>query len=299
MPEIYRPLIVANVEVLMKPPTKFLVKPLLFLTLVLFSGCYPSTMIEKFADEGKQKIARNYIQRLIDGDTVALAAELDPELRSGNGAMPFEKMREVIPKEAPTVTNLVGYSVVSVVGKGTQYNLTYQFGYGSKWLLVNIAWHELPEGLRQIIGMHVQTLPKPLQEINGLSLNHAGPLHYLFLAAAIFACGLILVSLVACIRTRMKRRKWLWIIFILVGFVQFSINWTTGQMGVSPISFLLFGASAMTASIYSPWTVSFALPVGAIVFWLRRNKLKSQAISPAAPSDTPPESNQNVLGSDA
>jgi hypothetical protein len=75
-----------------------------------------------------------------------------------------------------------------------------------------------------------------------------------------------------CIRSRI-RRKWLWIIFILLGFVQFRFDWSTGHFDVQPISFALFGAGAFRPSAYAPWVLNFAIPVGAIIFFATRRRL--------------------------
>jgi hypothetical protein len=247
---------------------------LLFLPLLAWlSACAPGALIEKIADDDKEKIARVYIQRLADGDVFGLVAELDPALRKPNVQAEFTKMTTVLPKEAPTTTNLVGYHVQFFPNQIPQYNLTYQFGYGSKWVLTNVAWRELPDGTRRIVGMSAHPLTQSLQETHALSLKRAGPRHYVFLVGVIGVPVFILVTLVTCIRTKIARRKWLWIVFILLGFARFSLNWSTGQMEFTPLSGLLFGASAMARSIYSPWVLSFALPFGAALFWARRRHL--------------------------
>lgn len=252
----------------------------LLISILLLSACNPNTMIEQFADYAKEEIARNYFRRIIEGDTVALAAELDPALRSGNELSELNKIREIIPKNAPTVTNLVGYNVFSSTDTAVQYNLTYQFGYGSKWILANVAWRELPSGKRQIIGLSARPLGQSLQVTNAFSFSQAGPLHYLVCAAMVVIPLFVLVTLITCIRTKLRRRKWLWILFILVGVVQVSFNWANGKLGVMPLSFQLFGASAFRSSIYTPWVFAFSIPLGAIVFWFRRGKLMKEAQPP-------------------
>lgn len=96
--------------------------------------------------------------------------------------------------------------------------------------------------------------------------------HYLVFAACIAVPAFILVALVVCILSRI-RRKWLWISFILLGFMQFRFDWTSGQFEVQPISFALFGASAFRQSPYAPWVLGFAIPLGAIVFLIFRRRL--------------------------
>jgi hypothetical protein len=84
-----------------------------------------------------------------------------------------------------------------------------------------------------------------------------------------------LVVLVVCIRTKMKRRKWLWILFILFGFGKLSVNWATGQWGVMVLAAQLFSASG-TAAYLGPWIVSVSLPVGAVLFLIKRRRLEAR-----------------------
>jgi asparagine N-glycosylation enzyme membrane subunit Stt3 len=75
----------------------------------------------------------------------------------------------------------------------------------------------------------------------------------------------------------MKRRKWLWILFILFGFGKLSINWTTGQWGVMVLAAQLFSASA-AAAYFGPWIVSVSLPVGAVLFLIKRRRLEESTV---------------------
>ncbi len=255
-----------------------------FLFIVLLTGCSPATMIEQFANDEKEQIARTYIQRLIDGDLDALAAELEPQLRSGNEIAQLREMRSLLPAEPPAVTNLVGYYTHTSFNNHTDYNLTYQFGYASKWILVNAAWREFPSSAPQIIGMRAQPLAASLQEINALSFKNARTQHYVFIGSAMAIPLFIVTTLIVCARTPNLPRKWLWMIFILLGLTSSSLNWTTGEISFSPISLHLLGVSAFAASIYSPWIVSVSLPVGALAFWFKRRSLVSP---PPPPPPTP------------
>jgi hypothetical protein len=93
----------------------------------------------------------------------------------------------------------------------------------------------------------------------------------------------IVVSTIVCIRTPIPRRKWLWIIFILVGFGQFELNWTTGDARLK-LGIQLLGAAATWLGPYAPMILSVSLPVGAAVFWMRRKKwLRMTPVEPAQP----------------
>lgn len=258
-------------------------KYLLSLAVLLLAGCNPSSVIEKFADTEKLAVARAYLQKLMNGDHVALATELDASLRSGNELSQFKAMRDLIPPGTAVTTEVIGYYVNYASG-ATTYSVSYQYGYGGKWIVANVVWRESTGTPRVLMGMHITPFAQSLQEINAFNLKRAGATHYLFLAAAILIPSFIVVTLIVCIRTKMPRQKWLWVIFILVGVVQYSINWTTGETMVKPVFFQLLGAGMISSGVYSPWIISISFPLGAIVFWVKRRELSKTAQAAVPPA---------------
>jgi hypothetical protein len=47
------------------------------------------------------------------------------------------------------------------------------------------------------------------------------------------------------------------------------LNWTTGEVGVRNLLFLFFGGAVASAGPAAPWIVSFAVPIGAGIAYLR------------------------------
>lgn len=246
-------------------------KFLLLAMLGLLTACSPSALIEKIANPEKTKIARDYVQRLMDGDATLLA-EIEPKLRTGNEVEALQTVRALIPPGAPVSTDLVGYNF-SRFNSESNYNVTFQFSYGDRWLLATVGWREKPDQPREITRISVTPLEGSLQEINAFTFKRAAALHFIFLAGLIIIPVFSIVTLVVCIRTKFPRRKWLWIIFVIIGFCTFSLNWTTGQTSMNPLAFQLFGAGAMTSGVYAPWIISISVPVGAIAFWFKRRRL--------------------------
>lgn len=261
---------------------------LLILWLASLAGCAHTTKLETFADDAKEQIAEEYIRRVAAGETESLAAELEPKLQTPGARAEIAKMRTFFPAEPPTVKNLVGYQF-QFGHDGKFYNLTYQLGYGTRWVLANAAWRELADGRRVIAGLTVRPLPEPLQVTHRFTFARARPQHYVFLAAIVAVVGFIAMTLIVCIRTKFRRRKWLWILLILLGVTQVSLNWTTGEVSFNPLHCSLFGAGAMTATAYTPWFLSVGVPLGAIVFWIRRRGLaaRQETAPPVLPPTAP------------
>jgi hypothetical protein len=98
--------------------------------------------------------------------------------------------------------------------------------------------------------------------------------HYLFLLLTIVVPLFCIVSATVCLRSKV-RRKWLWIMFILFGFVSFQLNWTTGQIVLEPLSLQFLGSSIA----YGPWMISFSLPLGGFLVLLLRKKLLPKEVA--------------------
>jgi len=267
-------------------------KLFIFLPLLALASCFP-TDVEEFADDSQEAKATSYIQNIIDRDFKELKNSVAPGLKNKLTHEKFEQMRDQLGAEEPKARNLVGYNKHIRSQNPTRYNLTYQYGYEDRWIIVNVAFRTLANGKDEILGLNVyKPMDRPLQEVHRFTMEGKGIIQYLFLTICILVPLFIIITLVAAIRTKFKKRKWLWIIFISIGIVKFSLNWTTGQTGLSLLHFQLFGAGMVTSSVYAPLIMSFSLPIGALLFWLKRDKLKyteDQPDASATPTGHKPE----------
>lgn len=249
---------------------------------LLLTGCNPSELVRKISNPEKVKVAEDYFARLKNGELEKLAEEVDDSLKSNQLPDQLKAMRALMPTEPITSTELVGYQWHTTHSLGGErestYSVTHQIRHGDKWLLAFIGWRE-KDGVRRITAFRVVPMEKSLQETHAFSLWDTDLVRAAFLAGAVAVVVFILVTLVACIRTRISRHKWLWIVFILFGFTQVSINWTTGVVSFSPIAIQLLGVSAF-AQPFSAWIISISLPAGAIAFWIRRPALRAAAAEP-------------------
>ena len=110
------------------------------------------------------------------------------------------------------------------------------------------------------------------------------------LAISICTIIFIVLALIICIKTRLKN-KWIWTIFILLGFIKISFNWATGTFDYQIISLQLLGIGLTKFHPYGPWFLSTSIPVGAIIFLFKRKK-----ISVPVDNDTEKKENFSVIG---
>jgi hypothetical protein len=238
--------------------------------LVALSGCDRDSSIKIFTPPADEATAKNYITLLRQKQFVPIEKDFDPSLKSALTPDTLSKMAAAIPAQDPISIKIIG--VNSAQGTDIyKINLTFEYQFPTKWLLINVATQK-KNGVVTIIGFNIYSIPDSLENLNKFTLAGKNPIQYLTLAFAVLIPLFTLYSLVLCIRTKMEKRKWLWIIFILIGIGEFTVNWTTGQWNFAPLSFQLLGAASF-APPYGAWLISISLPLGAILFFLKREKL--------------------------
>lgn len=146
---------------------------------------------------------------------------------------------------------------------------TFELQFSTGWALAEITLIKSGDEIT-IGGIGGQLTETSQKEINKFSLFGKSIFHYIMLMLAVLLPIFILVTVYFCIRTPIPKRKWLWVIFILIGIGSISINWTTGQLGLKLFLFRLLSVSAVASSSIAPWVLSVSVPLGAILFWIKR-----------------------------
>ena len=256
--------------------------------LILLAGCNKASLIEHFSTPEDQALAKRYIEQLRARQFDEIDRALDPSLRKGDVRGMLAQMAAMIPAGEPTSLKPVG-ATKFFNGGAMSLNTTFEYGFGDRWFLINVAVQE-KDGKKTIIGFNVAPTKDSLEQQSRFPLVGLSGLHYAVLAWAVAALALTGYALVACARIKGLRRKWLWILFILCGFGGLAINWYTGAWSFQPLRVQLLSVSAF-APLYGPWTVMVSMPLGALVFLFRRKKLETLAaangIAPPVAPDAP------------
>jgi len=244
---------------------------ILGLLSVLLIGCNQEAMMEKLTPKEEVEYSKKYLALFQSRDFESLAAPINPQLKTDQLQLQLEQVAQFFPPDPPKSIDLVG-SHTFTNGERWQGDITFQYEFPSSWLIANINLERIGNGELIVNGVNVNPIPDSLETLNKFTLKGKSPVHYLFFTLAITLPLFILFTFITCLRTPIKNRKWLWAIFILLGFVQFTINWTSGAINFKPISFLLLGAAYFYGNEFAPLMLSVALPVGAIIFWIKRGK---------------------------
>jgi hypothetical protein len=260
--------------------------PIGFLALMLLSGCDRNSekLVRAFAPPEDEATATNYISLLRQGQYEAIQKDMDASITTADTHDILVKMAALIPPQDPVSVKVIGANQFHTPDN-YKINLTFEYQFPTNWLLINVALQK-KDGVSSIYGFHVEPISDSLENYNRFTLSGKSAFQYAMLALAILIPIFTLYVLVLCIRTKMKKRKWLWIIFILFGFGKITVSWTTGHWQWGLLQFQLLGASAF-APPFGAWLIAVSVPLGAILFLIRRKKLTASIEPVISDSPTP------------
>lgn len=258
---------------------------------LLLLGCNQAALMKRFASPEDEANAKKYIDLLQQRRFEQIERELDPSLVDSNTQDTLARMAAMIPAEGPKSIKVVGAHVFRGPDV-SRTNITLEYEFPSKWVLAELTTQK-KEGSSTLVGFHVTPIADSLENLNKFNLVGKGKVQYFVLILAILSTLFSLYALVLCIRTKNVKNKWLWVIFVLVGVGKLTVNWTTGEWGFQTLAFQI-SCGIASAQLYGPWMVAVSLPLGAIVFLLRRQGSEpnqASVLPPSAPSSftsTPP-----------
>jgi hypothetical protein len=269
--------------------TRRLVLAALLAQAVAGAGCVRMSARQP-ADEDVQ-FARRFLALFGARAIPAIEMGMDPGVRDPQLRLKILQMASLVPAGEPTAVALVG-SNVKAEGEARTTSMSFQYQYPDRYLLADVIV-ERKAGAAVAKGVQIRPLREPLDRVNRFTLAGRGRAHYLALAAALAVMGFVLWTFVIAIRTPVPGPKGLWLLFVLVGFVDFVFNWTTGTWSISATGMQPFGAGFSKASPFAPLFITTSIPVGAIVFLVQRREWLEDARTgrgeSAAPSPPPPD----------
>lgn len=245
---------------------------ILFLSMLTLVGCDQKAMFRKLSPERDVVFAKSYLAALQANSLDIIEAQLDPALRSPQIISSLQSMVTLFPDGQPKSIQLVEIQYLPNNGV-KNISLTFEYEYPSKWVLATVVLQ--PQGASfKVTGVRLKSLDDSLESINRFNILGKDFINYVVLYFAILVPIFILASLIQCIRAPIARRKWAWILFIIIGVCTFRLNWTDGSGVMSFVAFQLFGAGYVRLGLYAPIMLSVSFPLGAIIFQLRRKDLK-------------------------
>lgn len=256
----------------MKNITKILTLTILFLFV---ASCSYEGISEKLIPKEESDFAREYLSKVRAKDYEYVKSKLGPEIKPQLDNDLIDQMAEYFRPGEPISVQIIG-SQVNVFNGQWQGNFTFEYEFETGWNIANTALRKV-DGDYEVTGVNVYQTEDSQGNINAFTLSSKNLLQYFVLFLAIAVPVFIIVTLVVCVRTPMQKKKWLWVIFILLGVGAIQVNWTNGAYALQVLSVQILGASAFSGGPAAPWIISVSIPFGALIFWSRRRKLMLQA----------------------
>ena len=226
------------------------------------------------------KFARNFINKVIIGQIDSCFKDIDPEVLNDT-AKEFIKNASLNINGA-TVKN---YRVIEMTmssnttrksERSTNYRLIYEYAFEKGYILFTVTVYEKND-LLKIISFNGELLQASLSELTKFTFRNKTVCQYCFLIFVILVPLFILTTFIIMLLSKISvRQKIIWgLIILVVSLPRLFINWNTGQIDFNIINFSLLGFGFSKLTLYSAWILSFNIPVGSIIFWFRKNKIKT------------------------
>lgn len=149
--------------------------------------------------------------------------------------------------------------------------ITIESTFDDGWSVSKISFRK-NDGKFLVIGIHIERIDDSIRVAHQFT-NVELTLPKLSALILTFAIPIfMIVTCIAVYRTPIKR-KWHWYLLSFTGVTSTATNWTTGYIDMNFFTIQLLGFRGSAIAEYSPYIFAFTLPVGAIAFWFRRNKL--------------------------
>ncbi len=230
------------------------------------------------APKAESAQARQYVEDIRNGKYAAIEAAFDRQFVTPEMPAQLAKVTALFPKEKPARIYLVGTNTATM-DKQTTYRLTYQYSFAHDWLLAEVIMKRT-DGKLVLYGVHVRPMTDSVQRANALTLRGKSLIHYAFAIGALLVFAFTAITAYVCATTPIPRRRWLWILFVMVGFGIVGFNWTTGEIGVGFLTVQLF-SFGFIKPLFAPMVLKLSFPLGAIVFWSRRHVWLDEAATPS------------------
>lgn len=211
----------------------------------------------------------------------AIADRMARATDRNNARVQLERMHALLPKEPGVSSRLLRWTATTSTQSGRTLLGIVEHVYPRHVVRVTTQLVRVDNAWRTAdFRIHVAT--KAELAANAFTLQNRPPAVVAFVALTVLIPLFIWATAMRALFVANLRRRALWVVFILLGFMTFRLNGTTGDFSSQLASFQLFGASASwTGSLFDAWIFGVSIPFGAALFWIY-----CAVMEPFAPSPT-------------
>jgi hypothetical protein len=248
---------------------------LVLLCLPLLAACQKGVTPQQDAE------LRAVYEKMRVNDLAGIEGQFAPERRQPTLHQSLQFMQGMIPPDKPTVRLLKGLTLANADGS-TDYGAQYEYDYASTAVLAQIEMRQDRAGNKTITAVQLRQAPVGIAHAFDFGLTGKKPYQYIFLFLMALAPGFGVWGLVALWRAPDIKWKFFWALAMLLGFMDLTMDWRTGDVILNIAYVHPFWIYARKFGPLSPWMLSTSLPLAAIAFLLGYRRLER-------PWDVPPK----------
>lgn len=249
--------------------------PALLLVILLFMSvsCNFQQATQKLVHKDKDKFARQFIDGIITGDT-SIPGMIVPAMLNDNTVQTLTTINRAIGKAHYKNIKVVGWQDKRTRETGRVYTISYEYEFQQAFALFSVALVKQGESY-MIAGFNADMSRESYSKKLEFTFSGKGVVHYLVLCLALAIPVFVIATLFVLFNTPI-RRKWLWIVAVVLCNFGATFYWTTGAFIWDGMKFIILGLNINIGTVSEGWKFTVALPVGAILFWLKRRKIKRE-----------------------
>lgn len=259
----------------MKKIMKYVTTTLLLIILMVLFSCGKQNIDERFIPKVESQFAEDYLQKIRNKDFEYVKGQLTLEYQKQVTDELLNEVSSLFPKGELISTEIIG-SHQHTFNSKWQGNFTFEYQFSDGWAAANVVLIRVNNELK-VIGFHVYRTQASQKELNAFTAANLSLAHIVIL---VFTFGIPLFMIFTCFqvyKTPIPKRKWLWYIVSFIGIGGVTFNWTTGVFTYQLLTIKFLGFSAVATSVHAPWLFTLTIPIGPIVFWLKRKKYIEQS----------------------
>ncbi|MEO3879473.1 hypothetical protein [Rheinheimera fenheensis] len=252
-------------------------KYILTIIVALFLvGCSYEDMKESIVPKEESSFAKEYLDQLRLKNYEYIKAQMHPELLTKVTVEELDKLSGFFPEGEPLNTELMGFNV-RTFNDVWSASFSFESKFKVDWSISSVSMTK-QDGKLLVTGINVYRTNESQKVLNSFGNAELSMPKVLILVLTIVTPIFMIVTCVFVYRTPVEK-KWRWYLLSFVGVGAVAMNWTTGEIAtkIATIKFLGVGASA--ASEFAPLVFTFTIPIGAIAFWVKRNKMIEQTMA--------------------
>jgi len=237
------------------------------LCLPVLAACTKGVTAQQDAD------LRAVYEKMRTNNLAGIEAHFTPQFKRANLHQGLEFMQGMIPPDAPKVTMLKGLSEPGPDGS-TDFGAQYEYDYKTTAVLAQIEMRQDKAGHKTISAVQLRQAPVGISKAFDFGLTGKKYYQYLFLVLMLMAPGFGVWGLYALWRAPDIKWKFFWALAMLIGFMDLTMDWRTGDVVLNIAQVHPFWIFARKFGPLSPWMLTTSLPLASIAFLLGYRRLE-------------------------